>query len=163
MWAHVGGIDGFWSGLDEIEPGSVARLAALAALHRWEVIVVTQRPAGAGPTPQLQTQRWLRAHGFELPSVFVMQGSRGRLAEALDLDAVIDDRPDNCLDVVTGSTARAILVWRDDPAAVPPAARRPGIVVTTSFGEALDQLERLKEMRAKSRGLVGRIRNAIGI
>jgi hypothetical protein len=36
-------------------------------------------------------------------------------------------------------------------------------VVTTSFGEALDQLERLKEMRAKSRGLVGRIRNAIGI
>ncbi len=163
LWAQVGEVDGFWSALDEIEPGAVARLGSLTALHRWEVIFVTQRPAGAGMTPQLQTQQWLRARGFELPSVFVMHGSRGRLAEALALDVVIDDRPDNCLDVVTDSTAKAVLVWRDEPAMVPAGVKRPGIVVTASFAAALDQLERITALRARPAGFVGRIRNAIGI
>src|SRR5688500_18667373 len=111
LWAHVGGVDGFWEGLAEIEPGAVARLSALASQHRWEVLCITQRPEGAGDTAQRQTQRWLRAQGFELPAVYVMSGARGKLAAALALDAVIDDRPDNCVDVVTDSDTRAILVW----------------------------------------------------
>jgi hypothetical protein len=162
LWNRVGEIDGFWRGLTEIEPGSVARLAALAEQHRWEVLFVTQRPEGAGATPQLQTQQWLRAHGFEFPSVFVMQGSRGKLADALALDAVVDDRPDNCLDIVTDSTARAILVWRHDPAGVPPVAQRMGITITFGFNAALDELEKLMVARQK-KGLLGRIRDAIGI
>ena len=40
-----------------------------------------------------------------MPSVFVMNGSRGKLAAALHLDAVIDDRSENCLDVVVDSKA----------------------------------------------------------
>jgi hypothetical protein len=163
LWTRVSETDGFWSSLAEIEPGSVARLAKLAELHRWEVLFVTQRPRGAGPTAQLQTQRWLRAHGFELPSVFVMQGSRGKLAEALALDAVIDDRPDNCLDVVTDSSARAILVWRDDPASVPRGAMRLGITITYSFSQALGHLETMMAGRQKTGGLLGRIRGAIGM
>jgi hypothetical protein len=162
LWAHVGGIDGFWEGLAEIEPGSVSRLASLAAAHRWEVLFVTQRPEGAGDTPQVQSQRWLRAHGFDLPSVFVMQGSRGKLADVLGLDAVIDDRPDNCLDVVTESTARAILVWRQDRSLLPAGTRRGGIVPVPTFVEALDELGRMMAARRKKRAsLIGRIRNAI--
>ena len=76
---------------------------------------------------------------------------------------MIDDRPDNCLDVVSDSTAKAILVWRDDPATVPAGVKRLGIVLTVSFAEALDQLERITALRARPAGLVGRIRNAIGI
>ena len=164
LWSHVSDIEGFWQGLAEIEPGSVSRLASLAAAHRWEVLFVTQRPEGAGATSQVQTQTWLRAHGFDLPSVFVMQGSRGKLADALALDAVIDDRPDNCLDVVTDSTARAILVWRQDPATLPPGARRMGIVPTATFNEALDELEKMMAARQKkAAGLFERIRDVIGI
>jgi hypothetical protein len=164
LWAHVGQIDNFWKNLAEIEPGAVGRLATLVEVERWQVLFITQRPEGAGATAQMQTQQWLRAHGFEFPSVFVMSGSRGKLADALSLDAVIDDRPDNCLDVVTDSTARAVLVWRDESGRIPPGARRPGIEITHSFGEALDYLERIAAARQKAAGgLMGRIRNAIGI
>jgi hypothetical protein len=164
LWAHVGQIENFWRSLAEIEPGGVARLAALADEDRWQVLFVTQRPEGAGATAQRQTQMWLRAHGFEYPSVVVMSGSRGRLADALGLDAVIDDRPDNCLDVVTDSNARAVLVWRGEPGTVPPGVGHGGIEITRSFAEALDHLEKMAETRQREAGgLMGRIRNAIGI
>ncbi len=163
LWSHVATVENFWKGLKEIEPGTVARLAELSAQHQWEVIFLTQRPSGAGDTAQRQSQAWLRANGFDMPSVFVMNGSRGKVADGLALDAVIDDRPDNCLDVVTDSTAKALLVWRDDPAMVPPGAKRMGITVVHSFNAALDQLVRLMERRQKPQGVLGRIRNAIGV
>jgi hypothetical protein len=114
LWRHVETIDNFWETLDECEPGVVARLAAIAAERRWEIIFLTKRPETAGATAQAQTQRWLVSKGFPLPSVFVVQRSRGRIAASLELDVVIDDRPENCLDVVVDSKARAILVWRPD-------------------------------------------------
>src|SRR5689334_10015026 len=112
LWHHVESIDNFWQTLNETEPGVVARLAAIAADRRWEVIFLTKRPQSAGATAQLQSQRWLESKGFTLPSVYVVQGSRGRIAAALHLDIVVDDRPENCLDVVVDSKARAILIWR---------------------------------------------------
>ena len=163
LWEHVGEVEDFWLSLPEIEPGGVARLAVLAALHRWEVLFHTQRPATAGETAQIQTQRWLEAHGFELPSVYVMEGSRGKLADALGLDAVIDDRAENCVDVVTDSKARAFLVWRDDPASVPTGAASLGIETVFSTADALDRLEQLTLARQKPDGVVGRVRAAIGL
>ncbi len=68
LWAHVATIENFWTTLEEIEPGSVARIAELRTAHGLEVIFVTQRPDTAGEPTQLQTQRWLVAHGFDLPS-----------------------------------------------------------------------------------------------
>jgi hypothetical protein len=162
LWNHVLKLEDFWQTLSEIEPGSVARLAKLASEHGWEVLFLTQRPASAGRTAQVQSQRWLQAHGFELPSVYVMTGSRGRVADALALDVVIDDRPENCLDVVTDSNARALLVWRDTSIPVPPAAARLGIEPVASIAEALDLLEQTTRTE-KSPGLVDRLRAAIGL
>jgi hypothetical protein len=140
LWQHVRGIENFWETLREVEAGAVARLGALASERRWEIIFLTKRPASAGATAQLQTQRWLQSKGYPLPSVYVVQGSRGRIAAALGLDFVIDDRPENCLDVVSDSTARAILVWRDDESQLPANARRLGIGVVKSVGECLEIL-----------------------
>jgi hypothetical protein len=162
LWNHALKLEDFWQSLSEIEPGSVARLAALAAKHGWEVLFLTQRPASAGRTAQVQSQRWLQAHGFELPAVFVMTGSRGRVADALALDVVIDDRPENCLDVVTESKARALLVWRDMSTPVPPAAARLGIEPVASIAGALDLLEQATRTE-KAPGLVDRLRAAIGL
>ena len=67
--------------------------------HRWEVFFITQRPFTDGETVQRQTQRWLVAQGFDLPSVLVLRGSRGAAAAALGLDYHVDDRPQNCVDV----------------------------------------------------------------
>ncbi len=162
LWKHVESITGFWETLSEIEPGAIARIAALAAERRWEVIFLTKRPQGAGRTSQLQTQRWLAAHGFELPSVFVVQGSRGRIAAALDLDIVIDDRPENCLDVVVDSKARAVLVWRDDEKKLPVAARRLGIGVVRSVNECLDILAQIDDQHAQP-GIVDRVLRLLGL
>ena len=162
LWRHVSEIEDFWMTLAEIEPGAVAKLAALAAVRRWEVIFVTKRPATRGDTAQLQSQRWLEAHGFNYPSVYVMNGSRGRLADVLDLHAVIDDRPENCLDVQTDSSARAILVWRDEPSGVPAAAPRVGITVVHQFADALELLQQMDKGERRPT-LLGRIRAAIGV
>src|SRR5579871_2764010 len=110
LWRHVTAIDDFWRALQEIEPGAVARLAQLASERRWELIFLTKRPATAGATAQMQSQRWLESKGFALPSVYVVQRSRGLIASALSLDVVVDDRPENCFDVITDSEAKAILV-----------------------------------------------------
>ena len=78
--------------------------------HRWEVFFITQRPATDGDTVQRQTQHWLVAQGFDLPSVLVIAGSRGAAAGALRLDYHVDDSQQNCLDVMAASGARPILI-----------------------------------------------------
>jgi hypothetical protein len=162
LWEHVAKIDNFWASLREIEPGSVAKLAAMRNAHRFEVIFLTQRPDTEGEITQLQTQRWLERHGFELPSVFVLQGSRGKAAGALGLDVVLDDRPENCLEVITESKAKPLLIWRDPPEALPPGTARLGIEAVFSIEEALQRVETMA-MKAAPSSFVTRLRNVIGI
>jgi hypothetical protein len=165
LWAHVrNDVENFWATLNEFEPGSIARFHGSARKYGWEVIFLTQRPASAGEPAQIQSQRWLEAHGFELPSVYVVNGSRGKIAASLGLDAVIDDRPENCLDVTTESEAKSFLVWRDPPETAPPGAARMKITTVFAFAEALDKLEALSSAKtASSIGLMGRIRQTLGI
>ena len=163
LWHHVESIDNFWQTLNETEPGIVARLAAIATDRRWEVIFLTKRPQSAGATAQLQSQRWLESKGFTLPSVYVVQGSRGRIAAALHLDLVVDDRPENCLDVVVDSKARAILVWRDDANQLPAAARRLGIGVVKTLSECLDILTQIDEKDRESPRVIDRVKRLLGL
>ena len=137
LWGHIERVENFWESLNEIEPGIIRRLAKIASDRRWEIIFLTKRPSSAGATAQVQTQRWLESKGFRFPSVYVVQGNRGRIAASLDLDFVVDDRPENCLDVVVDSRARAILVWREDEKQLPAAARRLGVGVVKSVDECL--------------------------
>jgi hypothetical protein len=161
IWKRLSGLPDFWETLDEIESGAIRRLASLSEERRWEVIFLTSRPPSAGRTVQRQSQRWLEHHGFPLPSVFVVSGSRGRIAEALDLDVVIDDRPDNCLDVVLESKAAAVLVWRGTQASVPASARRMGISVAPSVMNCLATIEEGERTREGS--LVERLRRLFGL
>jgi hypothetical protein len=140
LWDAVRQIPNFWETLQETEPGIIARLAATAAARRWEVMFLTSRPRTAGDIVQVQSQRWLSRHGFELPSLYVVSTSRGRIAQALGLDVVVDDRPENCLDVAIESKARAILIWRDEENAVPTSARRLGIGGVSTVAACLDLL-----------------------
>lgn len=137
LWDHVRKIDNFWTTLPELEPGIIARIAKAALERRWEVIFLTTRPSTSGELTQLQSQRWLDAHGFHHPSVFVVQRSRGKIAEALQLDVVVDDRPENCLDVAVESKAKVILVWHGHLRDVPVGAKRMGVRAVTSISDAL--------------------------
>ena len=154
LWGHVESIENFWESLVEVEPGAVQRLATVANSHRWEVIFLTKRPETAGATAQVQSQRWLESHGFTLPSVYVVQGSRGPIAASLGLDIVVDDRPENCLDVVVDSKARAILVWREDEKHLPAATKRLGIGVVKTLGDCLDILTQVDSAEAREQSSV---------
>ena len=162
LWQHVTGIENFWMSLGEIEPGAVARISALAAQHRWEIIFLTQRPGSGGETTQVQSQRWLKAHGFDLPSVMVMRGSRGKVASALSLDVVIDDRPENCLDVIADSKAKPFLIWRLGAARMPPGIVGLAVESVPSMAEACARLEAMTAGRERGEGLIGRLRRALG-
>ena len=160
VWKRLCAATNFWETLDEIEPGAVARLHSLATERRWDVIFFTSRPVAPGDTVQRQTQRWLERCGFPLPSVYIVQQARGRIADALELDVVVDDRPEGCLDVVLESKARGILVWRGDAGAVPGSAKRLGIGMVSSVAACLDVL--VEADRDEGEGLVARLRRLLG-
>ncbi len=163
LWHHVESIENFWEGLVELEPGVIQRLATLATNRRWEIIFLTKRPETVGATAQVQTQRWLESRGFTLPSVFVVQGSRGRIAASLGLDIVVDDRPENCLDVVVDSKARAILVWRADENQLPASAQRLGIGVVRSVTDCLDILTQVDSAKREEPGVMSRVMRLLGL
>lgn len=161
LWEHVRTVENFWNSLPEMEPGIVARIGEIATRRRWEVIFLTTRPLVAGDTTQIQSQIWLEAHGFRLPSVFVVQRSRGKIADALHLDAVVDDRPENCLDVAVESKAKPILIWHGDPKLVPQGAKRLGVRVCTTISEAVSVLEMIDDLQNES-GVVRTIKKFFG-
>src|SRR6185436_15054107 len=147
LWDHVKKIENFWLTLPELEKGIIARIARSARERRWEVIFLTTRPSTAGDLVQAQSQQWLAEHGFQYPSVFVVQRSRGKIADALQLDAFVDDRPENCLDIAVESKAKVILIWHGDLKNVPAGAKRLGVRPVNTISEAVRLLEQLDDIR----------------
>jgi FMN phosphatase YigB (HAD superfamily) len=141
VWKGIESTPDFWTTLQPLDPGAVRRIHALMLRHRWEVFFITQRPFTEGETVQRQTQRWLVAQGFDWPTVIVLNGARGRAAAALGLDYHVDDRPQNCIDVIADSKAKTILVVPNSQQTAIASARKLGIGVAHSIGEALDILE----------------------
>lgn len=148
VWKAIRSTPDFWLTLDPIDPDVVRRLHERAVDGRWELFFVTQRPATAGDTVQRQTQRWLAEQGFELPSVIVHEASRGALAAALELDALVDDTVEHCVDVISQSSAKAILVAPETDEATEANARRLGIEICGGPAASVDLLDAALGRRA---------------
>jgi hypothetical protein len=162
VWREIEATPDFWMSLEPLDPEALPRLERLALQHRWEVFFVTHRPATAGDTVQRQSQRWLQRHGFELPSVLVLRGSRGALAASLHLDYLVDDTVQNCVDVVSDSRARVVLVLpRDRDGNKTRNARRLGMLVVPGISGALDILEDVQARRSNP-SLLAKAARAIG-
>ncbi len=161
LWAHVRRTEDFWLSLPEIDEGIVADIAALATARRWEVVFLTTRPKVRGQTTQVQSQKWLEAHGFARPSVLVVQRSRGLIASALELDAVVDDRLENCVDVALESKAMPILIRPSSPSTPPHETRPIGLRVVASIREAVSVLEQVHDDRQRP-GVVRSIKKLLG-
>jgi hypothetical protein len=141
LWAHVRSIENFWETLPEVEPGMVARLWAVGVQRRWEIVFITDRPASAGDPTELQSRRWLQAHGFARPHVMVARGTRGRLAADLALQVFVDDRRDNCIDIASAGVRPLLVSPAPDPR-IEVSACRLGITVVRSASDALETLLR---------------------
>lgn len=145
IWDTIRRTPDFWNTLTPLDPTAVRRIFDLSMTHKWEVFFITQRPYTDGETVQRQSQRWLIAQGFDMPSVLVIGGSRGAAAAALRLDYHVDDSPQNCLDVKSESSAKPILIVPDDDEKTITQARRLKIGTAKSIGEALNVLEKATE------------------
>ncbi len=161
VWGAIERTPNFWTTLQPIDPAAIRRLNDLAREQHWEVFFVTQRPATDGDTVQRQTQTWLVEQGFLLPSVIPLSGGRGRAAAALHLDFLVDDTPHNCVDVLSESSARAILLVEPGDENADKSARRLGIGVAHSIGEALDLLVQATAARANP-SLFEKLRTIVG-
>ena len=162
LWRRIREIENFWESLEETETGIVDRLFRLATERRWELMFLTRRPETAGVPAQLQSQRWLEAKGFRLPSVYVVTASRGHIAAALTLDVVIDDTPTNCVDVASDSGARTIAVFRHG-SPPPGVMERMGVQLVRSTHECLDLLAEFDASQQRRTGPIERVLRTLGL
>jgi hypothetical protein len=161
VWASINSTPNFWLTLQPVDPTAVRRIQELTLRHKWEVFFITQRPGSDGETVQRQTQLWLVAQGFDLPSVLVLGGSRGAAAAALGLNYHVDDSAQNCLDVMAASRAKPILIVPDNDEGTVSSARKLGIGTAPSIGASLDILDEATRAHV-SPGLLARIAAAVG-
>ena len=161
VWAAIEATPDFWTTLKPIDPVAVRRIKEMTIRHGWEVFFITQRPRTAGETVQRQTQRWLVEQGFDWPSVLVMPGSRGKAAAVLHLDYLVDDNPKNCVDIISDSKARVLLVVREPDERIEASARRLGIGIAPSIAKCLDILDEATEVRSEP-SLLGRLAKMVG-
>jgi 5'(3')-deoxyribonucleotidase len=157
-WKHISRTPNWWTTLKAYEPAQVKRLYELSRERRWEVFFLTRRPATAGEPVQYQTQWWIEQQGFVMPSVLTVPGSRGELSNALRLDIVLDDQLINCVEVVSASTAKAVLVLRSpaDPLQRDHATAR-GIGTVALLQQAVDVLTHLESVIEHRRGKLLRL------
>jgi hypothetical protein len=157
VWEYVARTPNWWMTLMPYEPDQIARLYSLTRAAGWEVFFLTNRPVSGGDTVQFQTQWWIERHGFYLPAVLTVPGSRGEVANGLRLDLVIDDLIMNCVEVVSASTAKALLLERSGDKAAQTHAIDRGIGVVPTLSEALAVLERLHDLLPTRRGRLLRL------
>lgn len=157
VWDYIGRTTNWWMELEAYESDQIARFYALARAGSWEVFFVTNRPPSAGDSVQFQTQWWLERHGFYLPAVLTVPGSRGELANALRLDILIDDLLRNCIDAVSGSASKAVLMLRDEDDTMKQHASNRGIGVASTLKETIPVLEHLHDQLPKRRGRLLRL------
>jgi hypothetical protein len=159
LWRAVAGSVNWWVGVPPYEPDQISRLYTESRRRRWEIFFITSRPASAGDTVQLQTQVWLEKYNFILPSVLTAPaGARGELARSLRLDLTVDDRMVNCLEIISASNSKALMVLRGnaEPSTRESAEAR-GIGVVSSLSQGLDAIERLDELQTTRRGRLVRL------
>lgn len=161
IWRTIESTPNFWTTLKPIEDAAIERLYHLTGEHNWEVFFITQRPATAGATVQWQTHQWLVEHGFATPSVIPLSCSRGKCAAALQLDYLVDDTPQNCVDVLADSSARAILLVDPDDPVAESSARRLGIGTANTVHQVLDVLVQATAARANP-SLFEKLRKLVG-
>jgi 5'(3')-deoxyribonucleotidase len=161
VWRAIEATPNFWTTLKVLEDGAVRRLYELTGDHNWEVFFITQRPATAGGTVQWQTHKWLAEHGFLTPSVIPLSSGRGKAAAALRLDYLVDDTPQNCVDCLSDSSARAILLVDPDDTLAASSARRLGIGTANTVHEVLDLLVQVSEAR-ENPTLLEKLRKMVG-
>lgn len=97
-WRQIEDSECFW--LDCVPyPETEEFLGILQGLTVNPCIAVYFLTARLGVTAKVQTEWWLEERGFSRPTVLICPGSKRPIINALELDLIIDDRPDTIVDL----------------------------------------------------------------
>lgn len=96
LWLIIRRTPYFWQTLDKAEGVDYRLLKNLDEQH--ELFFITARIPTGGDTVKNQSADWLTSYGVRFPTVLV-EYDKGPLAAALKLEAFIDDRPKNVLEI----------------------------------------------------------------
>ena len=98
VWDRIGSSKNWWLRLEPLP--DTEELRGCQWDDWYEPIFITSRVPTLGASVARQSAEWLEMHyRIDLPTVLVAS-NKGELANALQLDAFIDDKPENCLDVL---------------------------------------------------------------
>lgn len=99
VWEHIRNSE-FWGQLFPLK-GTLEVLDKLTQLRYegHEIYFITSR---VGKKVKFQTERWLSLYGMNNPTVLISD-KKGPVAQGLELDVFIDDKPENCADVQLAS------------------------------------------------------------
>jgi hypothetical protein len=162
VWKVITETPNWWLSLAAYEPTQIARLYQIMRRGCWEVSFLTSRIPTAGDSVQFQSQAWLESHGYYMPAVVTVPGSRGEIANALRLDAIIDDQFLNCLEIVGASQAKAMLLLRVGDEKLERDATERGIGVVHGLEEAIEVLLQLEDLLPHKRGTMLRLADWFG-
>lgn len=100
-WKAAAKVDNLWADLEPLESFDSETVRLLQRVNvRHDVFFVTNRFETPGPSPMKQTKYWFYGKaGLISPNVLIAK-DKGPMATVLQLDAFIDDRPKNCIDVL---------------------------------------------------------------
>jgi uncharacterized HAD superfamily protein len=108
-WAKAATVWNLWEYLEPLPSFDYDTFSLLRSANaRHDVFFVTNRFPTLGKTPMKQTKAWLHnVAGILQPNVMLAK-DKGPMASVLELDAFLDDRPKNCLDVLAARPAARV-------------------------------------------------------
>ena len=100
-WKAAACVRDLWAELDPLPSFDEETIILLNRLVRQhDVYFVTNRFVTPGSSPMKQTKSWFYTNArITAPNVMIAK-DKGPMASVLELDAFIDDKPQNCLDVL---------------------------------------------------------------
>lgn len=108
-WAKVTADPGFWLNLEVLNRFPQERLGPEDVVY-----FITKRKKTPGRSTAQDAARWLREkQGIELPTVLALD-NKGETCRALKVDIFVDDKPENCWDVMQESP-KTHVVLMDQP------------------------------------------------
>jgi hypothetical protein len=102
-WSKIRASTAFWATLPSYPTAKLDLINLRTVIENaWDVYFITCRP---GTTAKFQTEAWLMHKGLKapfVPTVLIVDNgevNKPRLCKALELDAIIDDKPSNLWNV----------------------------------------------------------------
>ena len=101
FWAEAADTHSLWLDLEPVPAFDDEAIKLLGKLdHKHDLFFVTNRFKTPGLSPAKQTKVWLNVEAEMKSPTVVLAKEKGPMASVLELDAFIDDRPKNVLDVL---------------------------------------------------------------